>query len=102
MESGEANLPVCGNAMLISKVFLLSSGVFGIRSQMLSATSRFLRRCPQSRFGTGLGPPQRMPLVFSDTRLLEEDVFRSGEYHTCYLEELLSKKIESGDHKSLE
>jgi biotin carboxylase len=25
-------------------------------------------------------------------RLLEEDVFRSGEYHTGYLEELLSKK----------
>jgi acetyl-CoA carboxylase, biotin carboxylase subunit len=26
------------------------------------------------------------------TRLLEEDGFRSGEYHTGYLEELLSKK----------
>jgi acetyl-CoA carboxylase biotin carboxylase subunit len=26
------------------------------------------------------------------TRLLEEDLFRSGEYHTSYLEELLSKK----------
>jgi acetyl-CoA carboxylase biotin carboxylase subunit len=26
------------------------------------------------------------------TRLLEEDVFRSGEYHTGYLEELLTKK----------
>jgi hypothetical protein len=25
-------------------------------------------------------------------RLLEEDVFRSGEYHTGYLEELLGKK----------
>src|SRR5215210_5877810 len=35
-------------------------------------------------------------------RLLEDDVFRSGEYHTSYLEELLSKKTESADHKSLE
>jgi acetyl-CoA carboxylase, biotin carboxylase subunit len=36
------------------------------------------------------------------TRLLQEDGFRSGEYHTGYLEELLSKKIESTSHKSLE
>jgi hypothetical protein len=32
-------------------------------------------------------------------RLLEEDVFRSGEYHTGYLEELLASKIESSGHK---